>query len=78
MSLESLRFLALGDWGGLPTEPYYTPVETAVGEQMAVITDTFQTSFNLALGDNFYFSGIKDVEDERFFVCLLNPSLLFL
>ena len=58
----------LGDWGGLPVAPYNTPIETAVGEQMAHVTDSYQTSFNLALGDNFYFDGVKNVEDKRFFV----------
>ena len=40
----------------------------AVGEQMGKITTAYQTSFNLALGDNFYFDGVTDVEDKRFFV----------
>ena len=68
LSVESLRFLALGDWGGLPFWPYATPIEMAVGEQMGKITTAYQTSFNLALGDNFYFDGVTDVEDKRFFV----------
>lgn len=67
LSVESLRFLALGDWGGLPFWPYATPIEMAVGEQMGKITTAYQTSFNLALGDNFYFDGVTDVEDKRFF-----------
>ena len=58
----------LGDWGGMPISPYNTHVETAVGEQMAHVTESYQTSFNLALGDNFYFDGVKNVEDKRFFV----------
>ena len=68
MCLDSLKFLALGDWGGIPTYPYYLPPEKAVGEQMGAIADDFQTQFVLALGDNFYFEGVKDVEDKRFFV----------
>ncbi|XP_052778205.1 tartrate-resistant acid phosphatase type 5-like [Mya arenaria] len=64
--LDSLRFLAVGDWGGLPTFPYETPVELAVAKQMADVTNTYHTSFNLALGDNFYFDGVKDVDDKRF------------
>ena len=68
MCLDSLKFLALGDWGGIPTYPYYLPPEKAVGEQMGAIANDFQTQFVLALGDNFYFEGVKDVEDIRFFV----------
>ena len=68
MCLDSLKFLALGDWGGIPTYPYYLPPEKAVGEQMGAIAADFQTQFVLALGDNFYFEGVKDVEDKRFFV----------
>ena len=60
----------LGDWGGLPVFPYNTPIETAVGRQMAAVTESYQTSFNLALGDNFYFDGVKNVEDRRFFVSI--------
>ena len=66
--MDSLRFLVLGDWGGIPTHPYYLPVEKAVGKQMGAIAEDYQTSFILALGDNFYFQGVKDVEDKRFFV----------
>lgn len=64
--VDSLRFLVLGDWGGLPDYPYDTPVEVAVAKQMASVTERYKTSFNLALGDNFYFDGVKDVDDKRF------------
>lgn len=33
---------------------------------MADVTSRCQTSFNLALGDNFYFDGVKDIDDDRF------------
>ncbi|KAL4237006.1 Tartrate-resistant acid phosphatase type 5 [Mactra antiquata] len=66
LAVDSLRFLAMGDWGGLPFYPYDTPFEVAVAKQMASVTETYKSSFNLALGDNFYFSGVKNVEDKRF------------
>lgn len=66
LCLESLRFLAVGDWGGVPVYPYDTPIETAVAKQMAHVSDMYQSSFNLALGDNFYFDGVEDVYDKRF------------
>ncbi len=33
---------------------------------MGKIADTLDTQFVLALGDNFYFDGVKDVDDPRF------------
>ena len=71
--MESLRFLSLGDWGGSPDYPYTTKVETAVADQMGAIADIYQTSFNLALGDNFYTEGVRNVEDKRFVVSFLIP-----
>ena len=61
-----MRFIVIGDWGGLPDFPYRTPVEKAVGREMGKITDYLDTQFVLALGDNFYFDGVKDVADSRF------------
>lgn len=66
--MDSLRFLAVGDWGGIPLFPYDTPIETAVAKQMAAVTERYDSSFNLALGDNFYFDGVTDVDDKRFTV----------
>lgn len=64
--MDSSRFLVLGDWGGLPTHPFTTPVEVSVSKQMAAISSSFGPQFLLALGDNFYFDGVKDVTDMRF------------
>ena len=33
---------------------------------MTTIGDIFNTQFQLALGDNFYFNGVKDENDKRF------------
>lgn len=65
-AVDSLRFLAMGDWGGIPIYPYDTPWEVAVARQMASVTERFKSSFNLALGDNFYENGVTDVDDQRF------------
>ena len=67
-AIDSLRFIVLGDWGGLPTWPYETLVEKSVAMQMAKVTDKYGSKFNLALGDNFYFDGVTDVNDKRFYV----------
>ena len=63
---DTVRFIVMGDWGGLPDFPYRTPVEKAVGDEMGKIADYLDIQFVLALGDNFYFDGIKDVDDPRF------------
>lgn len=60
------RFLILGDWGGLPFFPYTTPSEEAVAHAMGVIAKNLNTSFQLALGDNFYYHGVQSVDDPRF------------
>ncbi|XP_033111307.1 tartrate-resistant acid phosphatase type 5-like [Anneissia japonica] len=63
---DSLRFLVLADWGGLPYPPYNTPIEVSVSKVMANIATSFKSEFILALGDNFYYTGVKDEHDSRF------------
>ncbi|CAF0752071.1 unnamed protein product [Adineta ricciae] len=60
------RFLIVGDWGGLPFVPYKTPSEVAVAAAMGHIGEKLNTSFQLALGDNFYYDGVQSVTDPRF------------
>jgi hypothetical protein len=62
------RFFVVGDWGGLPVSPYDTPSEVAVADAMGKLGVTLNTTFQLALGDNFYFDGVKSVTDSRFLV----------
>ena len=56
----------MGDWGGLPFLPYETPSENAVAKAMGKLGVQLNTSFQLALGDNFYFEGVHSAEDSRF------------
>ncbi|CAH1774170.1 unnamed protein product [Owenia fusiformis] len=65
-NVSSLKFLALGDWGGLPDFPYRTPIELGVASQMGKVAGNLKTQFQVALGDNFYFDGVKDISDKRF------------
>lgn len=65
-AVEGTRFLVLGDWGGVNFFPYRTAVEESVAKQMGNIADRYAPQFILALGDNFYFDGVKDVSDARF------------
>ncbi len=87
---SSIRFLVLGDWGGLPYPPYITPIEKATARMMAKTASQMGADFILALGDNFYYKGVTDVNDPRFQVwflefrsfesykCRILPILLFL
>ncbi len=61
-----IRFFVIGDWGGLPFIPYETPSEVSIAKAMGKLGTQLNTSFQLALGDNFYFDGVKSSTDSRF------------
>ncbi|XP_071478561.1 tartrate-resistant acid phosphatase type 5-like [Diadema antillarum] len=63
---NALNYLVLADWGGQPGAPYYTECEYNVAKQMGVIATNYDSKFVLALGDNFYYDGVKSVDDPRF------------
>ncbi|XP_013379889.1 tartrate-resistant acid phosphatase type 5-like [Lingula anatina] len=65
-SPQGLRFMTVGDFGGLPSKPYYTNLEKTVAHGMGQIAEKYQTKFTLVLGDNFYYKGVKDAHDPRF------------
>ncbi|XP_033741991.1 tartrate-resistant acid phosphatase type 5-like [Pecten maximus] len=65
-AVNSTRLLILGDWGGTDTIPYKTTVEVNIAKQMGVLADTYAPQNILALGDNFYFDGVKNIMDKRF------------
>lgn len=60
-SCETLRFMAIGDFG-YPTDAIK---KTAMAMQNH-IDNGFEASFILALGDNFYPKGVDSVDDIRF------------
>jgi len=66
--LSDLSFLSMGDWGGQDGEPYYTGGQKASADVgMPLIASQLDAKFVLALGDNFYGSGIHgDENDARF------------
>lgn len=66
VSDDKIRFLVVGDWGGLSFHPYTTPVQTSVADQMASVASQEGVDFVVALGDNFYLYGVSNVDDERF------------
>ena len=63
---QTLNFLVLGDWGGKPDPPYTTEAETSIAAVMGNVAASENSQFTLALGDNFYDTGVKDVNDPRF------------
>lgn len=68
-----LRFLAIGDWGGQDTYPYYTEEQWETAQGMARVAsaggvgmnddDRPAASFVLSLGDNFYWNGFQEGVD---------------
>ena len=61
-----MNFLVMGDWGGSPSKPYTTRRERTTASGMNEVGGTINARFALALGDNFYYNGVADVNDPRF------------
>ncbi|XP_072172477.1 tartrate-resistant acid phosphatase type 5-like [Diadema setosum] len=61
-----IRFVIMGDMGGLDEPPYTTYDQLAVAEAVGIVADSFQPDFIVELGDNFYEHGVKHVKDKRF------------
>lgn len=62
----SIKFLAVGDWGGMPYPPYVTAVQKATAREMSKVAEQMGADFVLALGDNFYYRGVDSVDSPRF------------
>jgi len=66
--VADLSFLSMGDWGGQDGEPYYTGGQKASADVgMPLIAKELDAKFVLALGDNFYGSGINGDENNARF-----------
>ncbi len=63
---SKLSFLAVGDWGGMPVEPYFTPGQKASAKGMDTVARNLDASFILALGDNMYLNGVQSPTSVRF------------
>lgn len=66
---STLRFVAVGDWGGVPNAPFHTAREMANAKEIARTVQIMGADFIMSLGDNFYFTGVHDANDKRFQVC---------
>ncbi|XP_054459861.1 tartrate-resistant acid phosphatase type 5a isoform X2 [Anoplopoma fimbria] len=62
----SIKFIAVGDWGGVPYPPYITAVQKATAREMSKVAEQMGADFILALGDNFYYKGVNSVDSPRF------------
>jgi len=69
---DEAKFFAIGDWGGVPFFPFRTVVQEGVAVRMTKMAQLYSTQFQLALGDNFYFDGVTNEDDKRFFLTFEN------
>lgn len=66
---DGLLVVTISDWGGVPFYPYVTPAQLAVRDAMSkavLASPASAKKLVLALGDNFYFTGVTSAEDPRF------------
>lgn len=61
-----LSFAAIGDFGGLPQPPYFTYTQKKIAQVLGKYAATKEVKFIIGLGDNFYYEGVKNVDDHRF------------
>ena len=81
ITANRIRFLAIGDWGGQSTYPYYTEEQYETAQGMARVASAGSTvisssneqqqqerpaaSFVISLGDNFYWNGFQEGIDGK-------------
>ena len=64
---KQLTFGVLGDWGGFPAPWDNTPFQLSAAKALGQISEAKSSKFTMAIGDNFYFWGVKDIYDERWY-----------
>lgn len=63
---DIVKMIVMGDWGGLPVWPYYSPFEKVTANRIIKVANEEKSQILLALGDNFYYNGVVDENDPRF------------
>jgi tartrate-resistant acid phosphatase type 5 len=63
---DNIRFLILGDWGGKSSYPYRTVLQKNISQQMTQMAARQKSQFIVTLGNNFFDSGVKNINDFRF------------
>ena len=66
VATDPLDFLVMADWGGSPKAPFTTAAEISTAGGMGKVAASTGSSFVMAVGDNFYTSGVENVESARF------------
>ena len=66
-SEKSISFGVLGDWGGFPAPWDNTPFQVSAAKGLGQISKEKDAKFTMAIGDNFYFWGVQDIYDERWY-----------
>eukprot|EP01006_Ploeotia_vitrea_P064537 TRINITY_DN88126_c0_g1_i1.p1 TRINITY_DN88126_c0_g1~~TRINITY_DN88126_c0_g1_i1.p1 ORF type:complete len:336 (-),score=191.27 TRINITY_DN88126_c0_g1_i1:76-1083(-) len=61
------KFLSLGDWGGMTTgKKYDERNQQTVAKTLTAVAQQYAPEFLLNPGDNFYYYGVKSVDDTAF------------
>jgi len=63
---NTIRFLQIGDWGGVNREPYVSKHQNECAVGMDAVASNISAQFIIGSGDNFYNVGVNDVHDSRF------------
>jgi phosphodiesterase/alkaline phosphatase D-like protein len=66
-SSSRIAFLQIADWGGVQWEPYSCPNQRVTADGMAKVASESDIQFVIALGDNYYNSGIHGDETSHRF-----------
>ncbi|KHN71976.1 Tartrate-resistant acid phosphatase type 5 [Toxocara canis] len=64
--LNTLKFFLVGDTGGLPIYPYTTYGQNKVAKALSQMGEEKSSEFQISLGDNIYYTGVKNIFDQRF------------
>ena len=69
---DMIRFPAMGDWGGTEYLNYYVPTQEWNAGLMDDLCANDTCDMLVSLGDNFYETGVKNIEDPRWKIVFEN------